>query len=251
MALFGHSYQAAREANGPAEIRAAVREQLKNGANIVKLMATGGASTPGQHVEAVQLELDEIKAATDVAHSNFKLVGAHAHGAAGIKRLVQGGTDIVDHATFLDEESAKMMCDNGTFIVFTPGHESMFPEVDPAWTARVKPLRARNTQVVELAHKYGIRLCIGTDAGGGPYMPHGKFHVCLIQAVKDGMSALEVITAATSVAAQCIDLGDHVGTITAGKLADFTVYEGDPTANINDIADVFAVIKDGKVVAGC
>ncbi|MGE5483501.1 MAG: amidohydrolase family protein [Ignavibacteriales bacterium] len=244
----GHCHVIATEANGPSEIRAAVREQIKNGADMVKLMATGGGATPGQHLEAIQLELDEIKAATEVAHSNFRRVGAHAHGAAGIKRLVQGGIDIIDHGSLLDEDGAKMMADNGVFLCITPGHESMFPNLDADWKRRMMPLRSRAPKTIEIAKKHGVKMCMGTDSGGNPYAPHGKIHVCLEEFVKTGMSAREAIVCVTSMAAECIGVQDRLGTIAPGKLADIAVFEGDPTRHIEDLARVAAVIKDGKLL---
>jgi len=244
----GHCYVIATEANGPAEMRAAVREQIKNGADMIKLMATGGGASPGQHLEAVQLELDEIKAAVEVAHSNFRKVGVHAHGATGIKRAVQGGVDIIDHASLLDEDGAKMMADKGVFMVITPGHESMFPNIDPDWTRRMMPLRSRAPKTLEIALKHGVKICMGTDAGGNPYAPHGKIHVCLEELVKQGMSPKDAILSVTSMAAECIGVQDRLGTITPGKIADFAVFDGDPTENIEDAAKIAAVIKNGKLV---
>lgn len=246
----GHCYVIATEANGPAEMRAAVREQIKNGADMIKLMATGGGASPGQHLEAVQLELDEIRAAVEVAHSNFRRVGVHAHGAAGIKRVVEGGVDIVDHASLLDEDGAKMMADKGVFMVITPGHESMFPNLDPDWTRRMMPLRSRAAKTLEIARKHGVKICMGTDAGGNPYAPHGKISVCLEELVKTGMTPKEAIISVTSMAAECIGVQDRLGTIAPGKLADIAVFEGNPLSDITDIARVAAVIKDGKLIQG-
>jgi len=244
----GHCYVIAVQANGPSEIRAAVREQMKNGADMIKLMATGGGATPGQHLEAVQLELDEIRAAVETAHSNFRRVGVHAHGAAGIRRVVEGGVDIVDHCSLLDEDGAKMMADRGTYMCITPGHESMFPDLDPDWTRRMMPLRSRAAKTLEIARKHDLKICMGTDAGGNPYAPHGKISVCFEELVKQGMTAKEAVIAGTSAAADCIGIADRVGTITPGKLADFAVFDGDPTRDITYIAAIAAVIKDGKLV---
>ncbi len=243
----GHCHVIAHVANGPSEFRAAVREQLKHGVDMIKLMATGGGATPGANLEAVQMEPDEIKAATDVAHSNFRRVGAHAHGAAGIRRLVQGGIDIVDHASLLDEEGAKMMADKGVWMVITPGHESMFP-IDPDWNRRMMPLRSRAAKTLEIARKHGVKICMGTDAGGNPYAPHGKIHVCSEEMVKQGMTAKEAVVSITSMAAKCLEIEDKFGTVSKGKVADLAVFDGDPTTNIEDLAKVAAVIKDGHLV---
>lgn len=171
----GHCYVIADEADGPAAFRKAARTQIKNGADLVKLMVTGGGASPGQSLEAVQLEVDEIRAAVEVAHSNERKVAAHAHGATGIKRAVLGGVDAVEHATLLDEEAAAMMAERGVFMVMTPGPESMFPNIDPDWTRRMMPLRARQAKTVEIARRAGVKIAIGSDAGGNPYAPPRPF----------------------------------------------------------------------------
>ena len=167
----GHCWIIAREANGPSDFRRAVREQIKAGADMIKLMATGGGATPGQNLNAIQLELEEIKAACEVAHSNYRRVGVHAHGADGIKRVVQGGVDMVDHCSLLDEDGAKMMKDRGTFMVVTPGHENMFPNLDPDWIKRMMPLRSRAAKTMEIALKHELDIAIGSDAGGNLRSP--------------------------------------------------------------------------------
>ena len=160
----------AREANGPSEFRQAVREQIKAGADMISSWPQE-AGDPGQNLNAIQLELEEIKAACEVAHSNYRRVGVHAHGADGIKRVVQGGVDMVDHCSLLDEDGAKMMKDRGTFMVVTPGHENMFPNLDPDWIKRMMPLRSRAAKTMEIALKHELDIAIGSDAGGNPYAP--------------------------------------------------------------------------------
>lgn len=244
----GHCYVIADEADGPAAFRKAARTQIKNGADLVKLMVTGGGASPGQSLEAVQLELDEIRAAVEVAHSNGRKAAAHAHGAAGIKRAVLGGVDAVEHASLLDEEAAAMMAERSVFMVVTPGHESMFPHIDPDWVRRVMPLRARQAKTVQIARQAGVKIAIGSDAGGSPYSPHGHFGVILEEMVKTGFSPHEVLVMATAVAAECLGLQGEIGTLTAGKKADLVIINGNPLQDIKAVARVSTVIKDGKIV---
>lgn len=244
----GHCWIIAREANGPSEFRQAVREQIKAGADMIKLMATGGGATPGQNLNAIQLELEEIKAACEVAHSNYRRVGVHAHGADGIKRVVQGGVDMVDHCSLLDEDGAKMMKDRGTFMVVTPGHENMFPNLDPDWIKRMMPLRSRAAKTMEIALKHELDIAIGSDAGGNPYAPHGKLSFCLEEVVKSGMSPKDAIVGVTSNAARCIGVDSSLGSLVPGKLADIAVFDGNPVEKIEDSAKVVAVIKGGTLV---
>ena len=126
----GHAYFIAREADGPEEVRKAAREQIKAGADTVKLMATGGAATPGQDVMASQLTVEELRAAAEAAHALGRTTATHCHGTGGIKASVMAGIDSIEHGTYLDEETATMMVERGTALVFTLGVSK--PEMDKA-----------------------------------------------------------------------------------------------------------------------
>ena len=117
----GHAHFIAREADGPDEMRKAAREQIKAGADLVKLMATGGTATPGQDIHASQLTVEEIAAVTEVAHMMGRTVAAHCHGTGGIRNCMLGGVDTIEHGTYLDEETADMMVENGASLVLTLG----------------------------------------------------------------------------------------------------------------------------------
>ena len=113
----GHAHFIAREADGADEMRKAAREQIKAGADLVKLMATGGSATPGQDIHASQLTVDEISAVTEVAHMMGRTVAAHCHGTGGIRNCILGGVDSIEHGTYLDEETADMMVANNASLV--------------------------------------------------------------------------------------------------------------------------------------
>ena len=117
----GHAHFIAREADGPDEVRKAAREQIKAGADTVKLMATGGSATPGQDIMASQFTVDEIKAAVETAHMMGRTVAAHCHGTGGIKNCLLAGVDSIEHGTYLDDETADMMVENGAALVLTLG----------------------------------------------------------------------------------------------------------------------------------
>ena len=117
----GHAHFIAREADGPDEMRKAAREQIKAGADLVKLMATGGTATPGQDIHASQLTVEEISAVTEVAHMMGRHVAAHCHGTGGIRNCMLGGVDTIEHGTYLDDETADMMVANGAQLVLTLG----------------------------------------------------------------------------------------------------------------------------------
>jgi imidazolonepropionase-like amidohydrolase len=245
----GHCHVIADEADGVAEFRKAARRQIKNGSDLVKLMVTGGGATPGQSLNATQLEVDEIKAAAEVAHSNERKACAHAHGATGIKRCVLGGVDAVEHASLLDQEAAEMMAEKGVVMVMTPGHEAMFPNIDPDWTRRMLPLRSRAAETLRIARQAGVKIVLGSDSGGNPYAPHGHFMVILDEAVKAGFTPVEALLACTSRAAEALGAaGAEIGVLAPGKKADVLVLEASPLVNIRNAAKVAAVFKDGKLV---
>jgi imidazolonepropionase-like amidohydrolase len=245
----GHCWVIAREADGIEDIRKATREQIKAGADLVKLMVTGGGATPGQNVESTYLSLDEIKAACDVAHEAFRRVAAHAHGATGIKKCVLGGVNSVEHCSLLDEEGAALMAEHGVYMVVTLGHESMFPDIDPDWQKRVGPIRDRAPVTIALARKHGLKIVAGSDAGGNPYAPHGKFAFLLGEMIRTGMPAEEVMDSCTVRAAELLEMSSEIGRLAEGLRADAVVVDHNPLESISTLESPFAVIKDGVVVA--
>jgi imidazolonepropionase-like amidohydrolase len=245
----GHCYVIAQEADGVAELKRAARDQLKNGADIIKLMVTGGGATAGQNVEAVQLDLEEVKAAVGVGRSNYRKVAAHAHGASGIKVAVGGGVDGVEHCSFLDEEGADMMVARGTYLVLTLGFESMFDKLDPDWEARMQPVRDRAPQTVALALAKGVKIAAGSDSGGNPYAPHGNFPFILEEMVAHGMTPAQVLKSATIDAADLIGVREKIGSIEAGKFADILILDADPLANISNVRKIAWLFKAGGLIS--
>ena len=178
----GHAHFIAREADGPDEVRKAAREQIKAGADLVKLMATGGSATPGQDIHASQFTVDEIKAATETAHMMGRVVAAHCHGVGGIRNCMLGGVDTIEHGTYLDDETADMMVANGAQLVLTIGvgqpdlERIPLTPVQQADAERRKAGIARGKEqirkTINLARSKGIFIGCGTDAGGNPLAPH-------------------------------------------------------------------------------
>lgn len=253
----GHGYFAAREADGPEELRKAAREQIKAGADNVKLMATGGVATPGQDVQAGQLTVEEMTAAVEAAHAMGCTAASHCHGTLGIKNSLLAGMDSIEHGSYLDEETADMMVAQGAALVLTLGVADPAAD-DLAAAARAdaermrKPLetlRARVRETVALAREKGVFLGSGSDAGGNPLAPH-DFSMAreLEELVDHGFSPLDAIGIVTRNNAHILRWADDLGTLEAGKLADFVILAGDPLVDISNVRKVEAVYKGGERV---
>ena len=255
----GHAHFIAREADGPDEMRKAAREQIKAGADTVKLMATGGSATPGQDIMASQFTVDEIKAAVDAAHAMGRTVAAHCHGTGGIKNCMLAGVDSIEHGTYLDEETADMMIKNGAQLVLTIGvgnpDLTSYPlsPVQKADAERRKSMIEQGIvqirKTIDLAREKGVFLGIGTDAGGNPLAPH-NFSMAreLELLVENGVPEMEALTIATHNNAKVLRWDDEIGTVEAGKFADLLVIEGDPLADISNVRKISAVYKGGEKV---
>lgn len=255
----GHAHFIAREADGPDEVRKAAREQIKAGADTVKLMATGGSATPGQDIMASQFTVAEIKAAVETAHMMGRTVAAHCHGTGGIKNCMLAGVDSIEHGTYLDEETADMMVANGAALVLTlgvgnPDLESYpLSPVQQADAERRRPMIEKGIRqigkTIALARAKGILLGSGSDAGGNPLAPHHHSMARELELlVGHGIPPMEAISIVTLNNAKILRWEDEIGSIEPGKLADLLVIDGDPLADIRHVRQVAAVYKGGEKV---
>ena len=255
----GHAHFIAREADGPDEVRKAAREQIKAGADTVKLMATGGSATPGQDIMASQFTVAEIKAAVETAHMMGRTVAAHCHGTGGIKNCMLAGVDSIEHGTYLDEETADMMVANGAALVLTlgvgnPDLESYpLSPVQQADAERRRPMIEKGIRqigkTIALARTKGILLGSGSDAGGNPLAPHRYSMARELELLVDhGIPPMEAISIVTLNNAKVLRWEDEIGSIEPGKLADLLVINGDPLADIRHVRQVAAVYKGGEKV---
>ena len=238
-------------ADGPDQIRAAVRYQIKYGADVIKTCATGGVLSEGDAVGATQYTFEELKAMVDEAHKLERKVAAHAHGTEGIKIAVRAGVSSIEHGSFLDEEGARLMKERGTFLVPTLSAAEGVERA--AKTGVLKGLRAEKALAAAAAARHGIKLAVatrvpialGTDAG---VVPHGtNAHEFVLMVQWGGMSAMDSIVAGTSNAAKLLGWEKKLGSLTTGKWADIVAVSGDPLKNIENMQQVVFVMKNGVI----
>jgi imidazolonepropionase-like amidohydrolase len=242
--LIGH------EVDGVDGVRRAAREQIKQGADNVKLIASGGILTQGTDIGNPQFTVAEMQAAVEEAHAAGKTANAHAHGAQGIKRAVSAGVDSIEHAYFIDTEGIEMMLARGTVLVATsaavrnvvshgvaagiPSH--IVAKAESAIDAHVSGFKA--------ARQAGVRLAMGTDSGV-PFTRHGNNLDELAHLVAMGLSPQEAIRVATTDSARLLKLEDRIGSLDEGKNADLIVVDGNP---MDDIAVLRTQDKIRRVV---
>ena len=250
----GHGRWIGREADGADDVRKAVREQLKAGADCIKLIATGGVMTPGVQPGAQQLTDDELRAGIEEAHKAGVRTAAHAHGSEGVKAAVLAGVDSVEHGSYLTDDIISLMKERGTFYSATLCSAQGFldaPEGSVAEWAMEKSARVRVAldDSFRRASAAGVRLVLGTDAGT-PYNLHSNNAREMALMVKLGTRPLDALQAGTSNGAELLGLAD-LGRVEVGKLADLVLCAGDPTREIDVLcekANIRAVIQSGRVV---
>jgi len=241
-------------ANGPEEVRAAVRNQVKYGADVIKMCATGGVLSEGDAVGATQYTYEEMKAGVDEATKLGRKVAAHAHGTEGIKIAVRAGVASIEHGSFLDEEGAKLMAQHGTYLVPTLLAGQTVEAL--AKNGTLKGLRGEKAlaaaaamrNAVKLAVANNVPIALGTDAG---VMPHGiNAREFGLMVEWGGMTPIASLTAGTMGGAKLLGWDARVGSITPGKLADIVAVPGDPTKDIHVTEHVSFVMKNGVIYKG-
>lgn len=251
----GHGAWIGREADGPDDVRKAVREQLKAGADCVKFIATGGVMTPGVQPGAQQLSEEELRAGIEEAHKAGRTTAAHAHGDDGIQAAVRAGIDSIEHGSYMSNETIALMTERGTFFSATLCSAEGFhraPRGAVADWAMTKGLAVRDAldDSFRRAYQAGVRLVLGTDAGT-PFNRHGDNATELLLMVKLGLPIADALMAGTRNGAQLLHRASELGSIEAGKLADMVLVSGnllDDISRLCDPAAIGLVIQDGKPV---
>jgi imidazolonepropionase-like amidohydrolase len=244
-----------RMADGPAEVRKAVREQVRDGADWIKTCSTGAATTqPGSHPNVTEWSMEELTALIDEAHRLGKRVAVHAHASVGIRDAIVAGADTIEHGSGIDAECARMMVDRGLFLIptFYIRHRIMTvgPEFGtPEWVVtRARASMAEKQRAFRIALEQGVRIAMGTDCGGQNLLPFGTNATELALLVEVGMSPMAAIVAGTSNAARAIGLERVVGSVEPGKQADLIAVAADPLGDITSLQRVAWVMQRGSVV---
>ena len=249
----GHGHWLGREADGPDDARKAVREQLKAGADVIKLIATGGVMTPGVEPGSPQLTLEEMRAAIEEARKAGRLTAAHAQGASGIADAVEAGITTIEHGIFLTDEILESMKRKGVFLVPTlaapaaisgGGLAAGIPEFMVRKSDAVIPDHIASFQ---RAAKAGVGIAAGADSGT-PLNLHGSLLPELQLMVAHGMTPLEAIRSATSVAAEALGLGGATGRVAPGYAADLLAVAGQPAERIEALGEVRLVLARGGII---
>ena len=238
-------------ADGPEQIRQAVRLQIKYGADVIKTCATGGVLSEGDAVGATQYSFEELKALVDEANKLDRKVAAHAHGTEGIKLAVRAGVSSIEHGSFLDEEGAHMMVERGTFLVPTLLAAETVERA--AKTGVLKGLRAEKALAAAAAVRRSIRLAVankiqialGTDAGVIVHGTNAREFVLMVE--WGGMTPMESIMAGTINGAKLLEWEGQIGTLKPGYLADIIAVPGNPLDDISALQHVDFVMKGGAV----
>ncbi len=254
----GHARFIGQEVEGEEQVRKVVREQIEAGAQVVKVIASGGVLTPGTAPDQAQMTPDELRAAVDEAGRAGRKVAAHAHGAAGMKNAIRAGVHSIEHATLMDQEAAGLMQEHGVYMVPTLSALATTAAcrrgcgIPDSALDKAKAMTKRHQTSFRQAHQRGLLIAMGTDAGT-PFNAHGDNAQELERMVAFGMSPMETIIASTSAAARLLGIDDQLGTIARGKEADLVLIDGNPLRNIELLRDrsrLAGVMKAGRFVSG-
>ena len=237
--------------NSVDDAKKAVRQRYKDGADNIKITATGGVLSVAKNGQNPQFTLEEIKAICDTAKDYGMIIAAHAHGDEGMQRAIIGGVTTIEHGTLMSDETMELMKKYGTYYVptITAGKavadnakiSGFYPEIIVPKALEIGP---KIQSTFGRAYKKGVKIAFGTDAGVFPHGQNGKEFGYMVEA---GMPAMETIQSATIIPSQLLSMDTEIGIIAPNFIADIVATNDDPIENINTMENVVFVMKDGKV----
>ncbi|MFL6575245.1 MAG: amidohydrolase family protein [Povalibacter sp.] len=237
--------------NGPEECRAAVRYQMKWGADVIKICASGGVLSESDPVDVPQLTTEELKAIVSEAHTWNRKVAAHSHGDKAARMAVEAGVDSIEHGSFLTDETLQLMKTRGTYLV--PTRLAVYwvnKQVDtfpPAIAEKARAAYAAHEKMLRSALRIGVPIAFGTDTGVSPHGMNAKEFALLVEV---GMQPAAALMAGTRESAKLLGVDAQVGTLEPGKLADIVAVPGNVLENIAATEKPVFVMKHGQVVRG-
>ena len=236
-------------ANGPDEIRKAVRFEVKNGADVIKAAVSGGVLSLADEVDTPQLTPAEMAALVDESHRLRKKVAVHCHGDQAAREAIEAGVDSIEHGSFMKAETVTMMKKRGTFLTPTlMASEWIMSKIDDypqVLQLKAKAATAARSEMFRNAVKMGVKISFGTDAAVYPHGQNAKEFKLMVDL---GMTSIDALKSATANDAELLGIAQKVGTLEKGKLADVIAMPGDPTSDITASEHVSFVMKEGKIV---
>lgn len=252
----GHGYNGlAIQADGADACRRLAREQLRQGADVIKLMASGGAATPRELPHESQLTVEEMRAAVEEAHKAGRPATAHALPTHSIVEAIEAGVDSIEHGTLLDDAAIEAMLKHDVTLVPTLSIADRMISHGaavglPSYTVdKARALLPGRVERVAQAYRAGVRIAFGTDAGA-PFHPLGDVVHEMLLLHEAGLTPEQVLISATRTAAAAIRRQSELGTLEPGKIADLLVVRGNPLLDLRALADPVLVAKAGQIVEG-
>lgn len=240
--------------NGVDDAKKAVRQRYKNGADLIKITATGGVLSVAKNGQNPQFTLEEVQAICETARDYGMMVAAHAHGDEGMQRAIKGGVTTIEHGTLMSDETMDLMkqykayyvptITAGKFVADNAKIKGYYPEVIVPKALEIGP-KIQGT--FAKAYKKGVAIAFGTDAGVFPHGQNAKEFGYMVEA---GMFAMEAIQSATTTNAKVLGLSNKIGVLAKGFVADIVAVNDNPLDNIHTLENVIFVMKDGKVYKG-
>jgi imidazolonepropionase-like amidohydrolase len=241
----GHAWFLGVQADGVDGLRAAVRAEIQNGADLIKVMVTGGVSTKGSDVLAPEFSDAEVIAVVDEAHKRGRKVAAHGHGGPGVRSAITAGVDSIEHGVFLTIDDVALMVEHGTYLVVTYGvFEEILRQSDTPTFMKDKTSDALVgfRKLLSSARDSGLRIAVGTDEN------HGRLWREMQVLHEVGYSPMDALMAGTRDAAELCGVADRFGSLEEGKVADFVAVHGNPLDDLAHLSNVALVAKEGHIV---